>query len=190
MRPMTSAAEKSRYVSTKDVVDPAGVVQEAVDISLVVPMHNERASLAQLLDECRAVLEDRSQDWSALGIEAEVGTPRWELLFIDDGSTDESFEVVRALALDHPQVRAFKLRRNLGKAAALSVGFGHARGEVVFSLDGDLQDDPREIPRMLSLLGEGYDLVSHRALKTQRRLSRACSLTHASTTSGGLAATS
>jgi glycosyltransferase involved in cell wall biosynthesis len=129
------------------------------DISLVVPLHNERASLALLLEECRVVLDDPAQDWQGLGLD-EGQAPSWEILFVDDGSTDGSFELLRAMADDNPEVRAFRLRRNLGKAAALSVGFTHALGEIVVSLDADLQDDPREIPRLLRVLSLGYDLVS------------------------------
>ena len=130
------------------------------DLTLVVPMHNERASVGLLLEECRAVLDDPEQDWSALGIAPGAGTPSWEIVFVDDGSTDGCFQLVKGLATENSEIRAFRLRRNLGKAAALSVGFSHARAEVVISLDADLQDDPREIPRMLNLLAEGYDLVS------------------------------
>lgn len=133
---------------------------EAPDISLVIPLHNERASLALLLDECRAVLDDPSLDWRPLGIEPGSRAPTWEIVFVDDGSSDGSFELLRTLAEEQSEIRAYRLRRNLGKAAALSVGFSHARGEIVFSLDADLQDDPREIPRMLKVLALGYDLVS------------------------------
>lgn len=143
---------------------------EAPHLSLVVPLHNERRSLALLFEECRAVLEDPVQDWTALGLAAgEV--PRWEILFVDDGSTDGSFALLRELAAGCDAVRAFRLRRHLGKAAALSVGFSQASGDIVVSLDADLQDDPREIPRMLAVLAEGYDLVN--GWKRKRHDSRA-----------------
>jgi glycosyltransferase involved in cell wall biosynthesis len=133
---------------------------EVVDVSLVVPLHNERESLTLLLGECEAVLDDPKLDWTPLGIEAGSEAPRWEIIFVDDGSTDGSFSALRQLAERNPRVRALRLRRNLGKAAALSVGFANAQGDVVVSLDADLQDDPREIPRMLGLLASGFDLVS------------------------------
>jgi glycosyltransferase involved in cell wall biosynthesis len=85
----------------------------------------------------------------------------FEVIFIDDGSDDESWSVMRSLVEEHPgRVFAIRFRRNLGKAAALSAGFRAARGEVVFTMDADLQDDPQEIPRFLAKLEEGYDIVS------------------------------
>ncbi|MDG2305222.1 MAG: glycosyltransferase family 2 protein [Candidatus Binatia bacterium] len=143
-------------VRTRTDADQADVP----DLTLVFPLHNERSSLALLVEECRAVLDDPALDWSALGLEAGTDSPTWELIFVDDGSSDGSFELLRGLSVDNPEIRAYRLRRNLGKAAALSVGFSHARGEVVVTLDADLQDDPREIPRMLKVLALGYDLVS------------------------------
>jgi glycosyltransferase involved in cell wall biosynthesis len=149
-------------------IAPAGYVpdptsrddESAIDISLVIPLHHERASLELLIEECRSVLDDPSRDWTALGIPAGSGAPRWEIILVDDGSTDGSFSLLRTLAADDPAIRAIRLRRNLGKATALSVGFAAAEGEIVVSLDADLQDDPNEIPRMLALLDSGYDLVS------------------------------
>lgn len=141
-----------------DTYDPSE--GDAPDISLVIPLHNERQSLQLLIDECRAVLEDPRRDWTALGIPAGTDAPRWEIILVDDGSTDGSFSLVREMAASDPSIRGLRLRRNLGKATALSVGFAHAEGDVVVSLDADLQDDPNEIPRMLALLASGYDLVS------------------------------
>jgi glycosyltransferase involved in cell wall biosynthesis len=145
---------------------------DALDISLVIPLHNESASLELLIDECRAVLDDPSRDWTALGIPAGSGAPRWEIILVDDGSTDGSFSLLRTLGADDPAIRAIRLRRNLGKATALSVGFAQATGEVVVSLDADLQDDPNEIPRMLALLDSGYDLVSGWKRKRHDSLAR------------------
>lgn len=133
---------------------------ERPEISIVSPLHNERQSLEMLFEECRAVLEDPDQDWSALALDEGRRTPSWELVFVDDGSNDGSWSLISDLAERYPEVRGFRLRRNLGKSAALQVGFSHSRAPVVISLDADLQDDPREIPRMVRLLGSGYDLVS------------------------------
>jgi glycosyltransferase involved in cell wall biosynthesis len=118
-------------------------------ISVVIPVYNEAESLATLRDELRRAFaglgrEDRSV----------------EILFVDDGSRDASWAAIRKLAEDDPAVRGIRFRRNFGKAAALTAGFRAARGSVVLTLDGDLQDDPAEIPRFLAQLDEGYEVVS------------------------------
>ncbi len=118
-----------------------------MDLSVVVPVMNERENVGALYEELKLALTN-------LAIET------WELLFVDDGSTDGTFDTLRALHDTSPQVRVIQFRRNFGKAAALSAGFAMARGDVVFTLDGDLQDDPAEIPRFLKKITEGHDLVS------------------------------
>lgn len=105
-------------------------------ISFVVPVHNEGESLATLHEELSQVVESK-----ALG---DV-----EFLFIDDGSRDNTWDVILKLSGVDPRVHAIRFRRNFGKAAALTAGFEAARGEIVFTLDGDLQDDPAEVPRFL-----------------------------------------
>jgi glycosyltransferase involved in cell wall biosynthesis len=84
----------------------------------------------------------------------------YELVFIDDGSRDRSVRIVEELVAERPEIRLLELQGNFGKSAALAAGFTEARGEVVFTLDADLQDDPKEIPRFLTKLDEGFDLVS------------------------------
>jgi glycosyltransferase involved in cell wall biosynthesis len=122
-------------------------------ISVVVPVHNEERSVALLYDELRSALEP-------------LGTP-WETIFVDDGSSDGTFAALTRLHNETENVRVVRLRRNFGKAAALVAGFDQARGETVVTIDGDLQDDPAEIPRLLAKLDEGFDLVS--GWKTRRR---------------------
>jgi glycosyltransferase involved in cell wall biosynthesis len=122
-------------------------------LSVVVPVYNEERSLAHLFDELAAVLDS-------------LGQP-WEAIVVDDGSTDGTFGALTRLHAAHANVRVVRLRRNFGKAAALSAGFEQARGDVVVTLDGDGQDDPSEIPRMLAKLDEGFDLVS--GWKARRR---------------------
>ena len=122
-------------------------------ISVVVPVYNEERSVALLLDELRSVLD---------GVGAE-----WEVVFVDDGSTDATFGALTRLHAGADNVRVVRMRRNFGKAAALAAGFGNVRGEIVVTIDGDLQDDPAEIPRLLAKLDEGFDLVS--GWKTRRR---------------------
>ena len=129
-------------------------------ISVVVPLHNEERSIALLHEELQAALDPLGQDWEAV--------------YVDDGSTDESFSALTRLHAREDNVRVVRLRRNFGKAAALAAGFAQASGDLVVTIDGDLQDDPSEIPRLLAKLEEGFDLVS--GWKTRRRdpLSRRC----------------
>jgi glycosyltransferase involved in cell wall biosynthesis len=115
-------------------------------LSLVVPVYNERESLTALHAEIAAVTGECS-----LAV---------EMIFVDDGSTDGSWDVVKELATHDPRVRGLRFRRNFGKAAALQAGFRLARGNRLITLDADLQDDPAEIPNFLKQLDHGYDLVS------------------------------
>ena len=115
-------------------------------ISAVVPLFNEVESLPELHRELAAALE-------------RVGRP-WEILYIDDGSRDGSDRVIADLAARDPRVRGASFRRNFGKSAALATGFRIARGEWVLTLDADLQDDPAELPKLVQVLENGYDLVS------------------------------
>jgi glycosyltransferase involved in cell wall biosynthesis len=128
------------------------------DLSLVVPLLDERENLAALMEAI-----DRALD--GLGLDAEV-------LFVDDGSRDGSFEVVERLAAADPRVRGIRFRKNYGKAAALSVGFAEASGRRVITLDADLQDDPKEIARLLAKLDEGFDVVSGWKKKRRDPLSK------------------
>ncbi len=115
-------------------------------VSLVIPVYNEADSLELLVTEIDAALGP---------------TPHpYEIVFVDDGCTDGSFAVMERLATGRHDVRIVKLRRNFGKAAALAHGFAEARGDYVVTLDGDRQDDPAEIPKLLARLDEGFDLVS------------------------------
>jgi glycosyltransferase involved in cell wall biosynthesis len=115
-------------------------------LSLVIPVFNEVASLAPLLGELDVAIAE-------LGVVAEV-------VFVDDGSTDGSFAEMERLAAARDDVRIVKLRRNFGKSAALAHGFAVVRGDVVVTLDGDRQDDPDEIGKLIAKLDEGFDLVS------------------------------
>ena len=114
-------------------------------LSIVVPVFNEAGSLEPLYEEIAAALPQPGA---------------FEVVFVDDGSTDGSISVMERLAAGHDGVRVVKLRRNFGKAAALTHGFAEARGDVIVTMDGDRQDDPAEIPKLLARLDQGYDLVS------------------------------
>jgi glycosyltransferase involved in cell wall biosynthesis len=122
-------------------------------ISVVVPVHNEERTIALLHEELQAALEPLDETWEAV--------------YVDDGSTDGSFGALTRLHAREDNVRVVRLRRNFGKAAALAAGFAQAEGELVVTIDGDLQDDPSEIPRLLAKLDEGFDLVS--GWKARRR---------------------
>jgi dolichol-phosphate mannosyltransferase len=115
-------------------------------ISLVIPVYNERESLAELHGEICAVARRYLLDV--------------EVLLVDDGSRDGSWRVIQELADRDDRVRGIRLRRNFGKAAALSAGFQACRGDIVFTLDADLQDDPAEVPFFLNTLRGGFDVVS------------------------------
>jgi glycosyltransferase involved in cell wall biosynthesis len=117
-----------------------------MDISVVVPVLNEEGSLRELHARLTAALKDMGKSY--------------ELLFVDDGSTDSSFEILTSLYEADTHTRVLSLRRRYGKSAALSVGFDEARGDVIVTIDADLQDDPAEIPKLMEKLNEGYDLVS------------------------------
>ncbi len=123
---------------------PAG---RGIDLSAVIPVLDEAPSLPELYNRLRAAV-------ASLGMS-------YEFLFVDDGSRDDTPRILAKLAGEDPQVRVISFRRNFGKSAALAVAFARARGRYVLTLDGDLQDDPAELPRLLEALeSKGLDLVS------------------------------
>jgi glycosyltransferase involved in cell wall biosynthesis len=115
------------------------------EISVVIPLYNEEQSLRELFDKIRNVL-NRSG--------------RFEVIFVDDGSTDGSMRVLHELRNRDRRVKIIRFRRNYGKSAALSVGFAKAEGDIVITMDADLQDDPNEIPSLVNEIKKGYDLIS------------------------------
>ncbi len=115
-------------------------------LSVVIPLYNEEESLPELYQAIKKVVD-------AQGLSHEI-------LFVDDGSNDRSLQVIKGLGKTDPAVRVLSFRKNHGKSAALQVGFNHCRGDMVITMDADLQDDPNEIPNLISKLNEGYDLVS------------------------------
>lgn len=115
-------------------------------LSIVIPVHNEEPSILPLYDRLVKALEA-------------VGRP-YEILFVDDASTDRSFELLANLAGTDGRLKVIRLRRNFGQTAALAAGFDEAAGEVVIAMDGDLQHDPDDIPALLAKIDEGYDIAS------------------------------
>lgn len=120
--------------------------ERKVALSTVIPLYNEEANMALLYPKLKAVLD-------GLGLE-------YEIILVDDGSTDGSFSSLLDLQKTDETIKIIKLRGNFGQTAALAAGFDHARGEIIISMDGDLQHDPEDIPRFLEKIREGYDIVS------------------------------
>ena len=118
-----------------------------MDLSIVVPLYNEEESIGELFAWIQRVMKPLNKEY--------------EVLFVDDGSSDRSWQIVTEMAEKHKEVKGLKFRRNYGKSAALHVGFEAAQGDVVITMDADLQDSPDEIPELMRMINEeGYDLVS------------------------------
>lgn len=142
-----------RYYSKKRYYKPVHEISQTQvpkisfqKISIVIPLYNEEESLSPLVNEIRKALKP-------------INKP-YEVLFIDDGSTDSSLKVIKDLARTDTRIKYISFRKNYGKSAALQVGFKAATGDAVITMDADLQDDPNEIPNLLKKLDEGYDLCS------------------------------
>ena len=127
--------------STKSASGPCGFA-----LSIIIPVLNEQDSLRQLFDEVCA--------------SASSAVESWEIIFIDDGSTDRSWSVIESLSKKDARASGIRLRRNFGKAAALTAGMRAAQGELILMMDADLQDDPAEIPAFLTRIGAGFDVVN------------------------------
>ena len=115
-------------------------------LSIVIPIHNEEHSILPLYDRLTRVLEPLQRPY--------------EILFVDDASTDRSFELLANLVETDARLKVIRLRRNFGQTAALSAGFHEAAGEIILAMDGDLQHDPEDIPALLAKIDEGYDIAS------------------------------
>ncbi|MEA1924438.1 MAG: glycosyltransferase family 2 protein [Candidatus Altiarchaeota archaeon] len=119
---------------------------DKLELSVVVPVYNEEESIQPLYDELKPVLDKLGKEY--------------EIVFIDDGSTDQSFHELEKLHQRDGRVKVIKFRRNFGQTPAISAGFRNSLGDVIVTLDADLQNDPRDIPRLLDKLGERFDVVS------------------------------
>src|SRR5438105_778042 len=116
-----------------------------MDLSIVIPIKDERDNIVRLRERLHAALDPLPL--------------AYEILFVDDGSSDGSFQVLEDVAQTDPQVKVLRLRRNYGQSAALQAGIDWSAGDVIATMDGDLQNDPADIPVMLAKLNEGYDAV-------------------------------
>ncbi len=119
--------------------------QKGPDISIVVPVYNEEENLPILISQLVSVLKDLGKSF--------------EMIFVDDGSTDESRKILKSKASEHPEIRVIGFKKNCGETAAGAAGLKEARGEVVITIDADLQNDPKDIPMMLEYLKD-YDMVT------------------------------
>lgn len=119
---------------------------KTLNLSIVIPIHNEAASIPELISELQAVLQHFHGSY--------------EIIFVDDGSKDGTFELLKQARQKNRNLNWIRLRSRFGKAAALSAGFRVAAGEIVITMDGDLQDDPAEIPKFIEKINEGFDVVS------------------------------
>jgi glycosyltransferase involved in cell wall biosynthesis len=119
---------------------------ELIPLSIVVPLYNEEESVGALLNRIQEVAQEFTFDW--------------ELILVDDGSTDGTWALIERHKFEMQQLRAIKLRSNCGQTGAMVAGFDHSRGEVIVTLDGDLQNDPADIPLLIEKLNEGFDIVS------------------------------
>jgi glycosyltransferase involved in cell wall biosynthesis len=123
-----------------------GVRDARCDLSVVIPVLDEAPNLRSLYKSLRASLDGTVDDW--------------EIVFVDDGSRDDSFEVLKEIASADRRLRVLRFGRRFGQTAALSAGFRESAGQVIVTMDADLQNDPRDIPALLEKVGEGYDVVS------------------------------
>ena len=119
--------------------------EQRPQVSVVAPLLDEQDNIRPLYDQITQSL---------------AGKYSYEIIFVDDGSTDDSFKILAEIQKADDTVRVIRFRRNFGQTPALSAGFAHARGEIIVALDADLQNDPADIPRMIEKLNEGYDVVS------------------------------
>jgi glycosyltransferase involved in cell wall biosynthesis len=134
---------------------PVGTVTSEPQLSVVVPLYNEEDSVGPLVDAVRSALESAAP---------------WELVLVDDGSRDGTADRIVELAHADPRIRLVRLARNYGQTQAMQAGFDAARGSMVVSMDGDLQNDPSDIPRLLQVLDAGNDLVAGYRLNRQDKL--------------------
>ncbi len=119
---------------------------EATDLTIIVPVLNEVENLRPLVDEIIAALDDEPL--------------KYEVLFIDDGSKDGSFELMKELHQEYPQIGAIRFRRNFGQTAAFAAGFDYAKGQIIVTIDADRQNDPADIPVLVTKFNEGFDVVN------------------------------
>jgi glycosyltransferase involved in cell wall biosynthesis len=128
-------------------------MKEQVDVSVVVPLYNEEGNVNELYQELHSVLHDKGFSY--------------EILFINDGSSDKTGEIVQEICEQDSSVTLVTFRKNFGQTAAMSAGFDYSRGNIIITMDGDLQNDPKDIPKLLDRVNQGYDVVTGWRYKRQ-----------------------
>ncbi|MFQ5583414.1 MAG: glycosyltransferase family 2 protein, partial [Calditrichia bacterium] len=132
------------------------LIVSKVELSVIVPLFNEEESITPLFEAIHSVLKELHLSY--------------EIIFVDDGSSDRTFEIAETLAKEHPELRAIKFRRNYGQTPAMAAGIDYAMGDILITMDGDLQNDPRDIPNFIEKINEGYDIVVGWRHKRQDKL--------------------
>ncbi len=120
--------------------------KDSIELSIVIPIYNEEENLPILYEKLKSVLDNLGKSY--------------EIIFVNDGSTDRSWEIIKEFAEKDKHIVGVNFRKNFGQTAAMSAGFQMARGDVIITMDGDLQNDPEDIPKLLEVLNNGYDIVS------------------------------
>jgi len=134
------------YVSTTGTTNPRIYLERYVNFSIVVPIYNEEDNISELYRAITSALDGTDTNY--------------EIIMVDDGSADGSFNALKQIAAQDHRVKVIRFRRNFGQTAAMSAGFDAAAGDIIIPMDGDLQNDPADIPRLIAKLHEGYDVVS------------------------------
>lgn len=150
-------SDQSYQIAPMEIIEKFGTAESStIGLSIVVPVYNEEDNIPILYKELNETLKTLKQDY--------------EIIFIDDGSRDKSRDVLSALSNNDKRVKVVLFRRNYGQTAAISAGFKYAHGDVIVTLDADLQNDPADIPKLLQKMSEGYDLVNGWRQKRQDKV--------------------
>jgi glycosyltransferase involved in cell wall biosynthesis len=148
-------SEEAMYSVAPGFIERRNPARVRVPVSVIIPVFNEELNVVEMYERIAAVLTGPS-----------------EFIFVDDGSTDATYARLREVARGDKRVKLVRFRRNFGQTAALSAGIDHASGDIIVPIDGDLQNDPKDIPRLLAKLEEGHDVVSGWRIRRQDTFSR------------------